>query len=186
MCTSAREGDSCDRERARLAFGLLPAAIIAVAIKIVGGLLFVALLVMPPATVRHLSRSPEAMAVRAPPPARSSLSGCSTAANGWRNPVPRNCGRERPDEPLVPSQFSPRAPKQVSPLAGEISPTCHPNVSQSSRSMSPNVATQCHHGSHPERSDAIKGRLRIRGLWPLQRRTMHGLGAARSPWSEMN
>lgn len=50
-------------ERARLAFGLLLAAIIAVAIKIVGVLLIVALLVIPPATVRHLSRSPEAMAV---------------------------------------------------------------------------------------------------------------------------
>ncbi len=41
-------------------------------------------------------------------------------------------------------------------LACEISPTYHPNVSQSSRSMSPNVATRFHHGSHPERSDAIR------------------------------
>ncbi len=37
-----------------------------------------------------------------------------------------------------------------------ISPTYHPNFSQSSRSISLNVATQCHHGSHPERSDAIR------------------------------
>ncbi|MCY4383991.1 MAG: metal ABC transporter permease [Nitrospinae bacterium] len=52
-------------ERASLAFGLLMAAIIAVAIKIVGVLLIVALLVIPPAAVRRLSRSPEGMAVRA-------------------------------------------------------------------------------------------------------------------------
>lgn len=52
-------------ERARLAFGLLMAAIIAVAIKIVGVLLIVALLVIPAAAVRRLTRSPEAMAVGA-------------------------------------------------------------------------------------------------------------------------
>ena len=52
-------------ERARLAFGLLMAAIIAVAIKIVGVLLIVALLVIPAAAVRRLSRSPEAMAAGA-------------------------------------------------------------------------------------------------------------------------
>ena len=48
-----------------LAFGHLLAAIIAVAIKIVGVLFTVALLVIPSAMVRLLSRSPEAMAVLA-------------------------------------------------------------------------------------------------------------------------
>ena len=52
-------------ERARLAFGLLMAAVIAVAIKIVGVLLIVALLVIPAATVRRFATSPENMAVGA-------------------------------------------------------------------------------------------------------------------------
>ena len=52
-------------ERARLAFGLLMAAVIAVAIKIVGVLLIVALLVIPAATVRRFASSPENMAVGA-------------------------------------------------------------------------------------------------------------------------
>ena len=52
-------------ERARLAFGLLVAAAIAVAIKIVGVLLIVALLVIPAATARRFASSPEKMAVGA-------------------------------------------------------------------------------------------------------------------------
>ena len=52
-------------ERARLVFGFLVAAIIAVAIKIVGVLLIVALLVIPAATVRRFASSPEIMAVGA-------------------------------------------------------------------------------------------------------------------------
>ena len=52
-------------ERARLLFGLLMAAVIAVAIKIVGVLLIVALLVIPAATVRRFASSPENMAVGA-------------------------------------------------------------------------------------------------------------------------
>ncbi len=51
--------------RARLAFGFLVAAIIAAAIKVVGILLIVALLVIPPATVRRFATSPERMAVGA-------------------------------------------------------------------------------------------------------------------------
>ncbi|MCY4487327.1 MAG: metal ABC transporter permease [Deltaproteobacteria bacterium] len=49
-------------ERARLVFGFLVAALIAVAVKIVGILLIVALLVIPPATVRRFASSPERMA----------------------------------------------------------------------------------------------------------------------------
>ena len=52
-------------ERARLVFGILVAAIIAVAIKIVGVLLIVALLVIPAATVRRFASSPEQMAAGA-------------------------------------------------------------------------------------------------------------------------
>ena len=52
-------------ERARLAFGILVAAVIAAAIKIVGVLLIVALLVIPAATVRRFASSPERMAAGA-------------------------------------------------------------------------------------------------------------------------
>ena len=52
-------------ERTRLMFGLLTATVIAVAIKIVGILLIVALLVIPPATARRFAASPEQMAALA-------------------------------------------------------------------------------------------------------------------------
>ena len=52
-------------ERARLVFGILVAALISVAVKIVGILLVVALLVIPPATVRRFASSPERMAAGA-------------------------------------------------------------------------------------------------------------------------
>ena len=52
-------------ERTRLVFGLLVAGIIAVAIKIVGVLLIVALLVIPAATVRRFASNPERMAAGA-------------------------------------------------------------------------------------------------------------------------
>ncbi|MCY4611127.1 MAG: metal ABC transporter permease [Gammaproteobacteria bacterium] len=63
-------------ERARLAFGLLVAAAIAVSIKIVGVLLIVALLVIPAATVRRFASSPEKMAVGA------TLAGIAAVAGG--------------------------------------------------------------------------------------------------------
>ena len=63
-------------ERTRLAFGFLVAAIIAVAIKIVGVLLIVALLVVPAATVRRFSSTPERMAVGA------ALAGVAAVAGG--------------------------------------------------------------------------------------------------------
>ena len=52
-------------ERARLLFGFLVAAVVAVAIKIVGVLLIVALLVIPAATVRRFAANPENMALSA-------------------------------------------------------------------------------------------------------------------------
>ena len=52
-------------DRARLIFGILLAAVIAAAIKIVGVLLIVALLIVPAATVRRFASSPEGMAVGA-------------------------------------------------------------------------------------------------------------------------
>ena len=52
-------------ERTRLIFGFLTATVIAVAIKIVGILLIVALLVIPPATARRFAVNPEQMAALA-------------------------------------------------------------------------------------------------------------------------
>lgn len=52
-------------ERARLIFGILLAAAIAAAIKIVGVLLIVAMLIVPAATVRRFASSPERMAAGA-------------------------------------------------------------------------------------------------------------------------
>ena len=52
-------------ELARLLFGLLVAAIIAIAIKIVGILLIVAMLIIPAAAARRFARNPELMAVGA-------------------------------------------------------------------------------------------------------------------------
>lgn len=49
-------------EHARLLFGFLVAALISVAVKVVGILLIVALLVIPPATARRFASSPERMA----------------------------------------------------------------------------------------------------------------------------
>ena len=52
-------------DRARLLYGILLAAVIAAAIKIVGVLLIVALLIIPAATVRRFASSPERMAAGA-------------------------------------------------------------------------------------------------------------------------
>lgn len=52
-------------DRTRLAFGILVAAVIAFAIKIVGILLIVALMIIPAATARRFASSPERMAVGA-------------------------------------------------------------------------------------------------------------------------
>ena len=52
-------------ERARLLFGFLVAAVVAVAIKIVGVLLIVALLVIPAASMRRFAANPENMALSA-------------------------------------------------------------------------------------------------------------------------
>ena len=60
---AAAEG--LDPERARLVFVLLLAAVIAVAMKIVGILLITALLIIPAAAARQVARSPETMAVLA-------------------------------------------------------------------------------------------------------------------------
>lgn len=51
--------------RARLVFGIFLAAVIAAAIKVVGVLLIVALLVIPAATARRFASSPEGMAIAA-------------------------------------------------------------------------------------------------------------------------
>ncbi|MDF1633915.1 metal ABC transporter permease [Mycoplana sp. MJR14] len=60
---AAAEG--LEPERARLAFMLLMAVVIAIAMKIVGILLITSLLIIPAATARRFSASPEVMAVMA-------------------------------------------------------------------------------------------------------------------------
>lgn len=57
--------ESLRPNRAKFLFGILVAAIIAVAIKIVGVLLIVALLVIPAATARRFATTPEIMAIGA-------------------------------------------------------------------------------------------------------------------------
>lgn len=52
-------------EWARVAYTLMLAGVIAIAMKVVGILLITSLLVIPAATARRLSRSPEQMAVAA-------------------------------------------------------------------------------------------------------------------------
>lgn len=71
---AAAEG--LEPERARLAFMLLMALVIAIAMKIVGILLITALLIIPAATARRFSASPEIMAVLA------SLLGAVAVAGG--------------------------------------------------------------------------------------------------------
>lgn len=63
----------------RLVFTLLLAALVAVAMKIVGVLLVVALLVIPAATARLFARTPEGMAVTA------SAAGCIAVAGGMQS-----------------------------------------------------------------------------------------------------
>jgi len=62
--------------RVRLAFMLLIALVIAVAVKLVGLLLVVSLLIVPAAAARRIAATPEAMAVLA------SLAGCVAVAGG--------------------------------------------------------------------------------------------------------
>ena len=59
------EAEGLQPERARLVFMLLMALVIAIAMKIVGILLITALLIIPAATARRFSASPESMAVLA-------------------------------------------------------------------------------------------------------------------------
>ena len=76
-------------ERARLAFGILVAAVIAAAIKIVGVLLIVALLVIPAATVRRFASSPERMAAGAAAAGIVAVVGdCSPRRSSTRRLVP--------------------------------------------------------------------------------------------------
>ena len=59
------EAEGLQPERARLAFMLLMALVIAIAMKVVGILLITSLLIIPAATARRFSTSPEIMAVLA-------------------------------------------------------------------------------------------------------------------------
>nr|WP_221240717.1 metal ABC transporter permease [Roseospira marina] len=59
------QAEGLNPERARIAFMLLMAVVIAIAMKIVGILLITALLIIPAATARRLASGPEAMALMA-------------------------------------------------------------------------------------------------------------------------
>lgn len=72
--------------RARLAFMLLIALIIAVSIKVVGVLLISSLLIIPAATARRFARSPEAMAVIASLVGALAVVGGLAASLNWDTP----------------------------------------------------------------------------------------------------
>lgn len=74
--TDLAEAEGLHPERSRIVFMILMATAIAVAIKIVGILLITALLIVPAATARRLSATPEQMAIRA------SLLGCIAVTAG--------------------------------------------------------------------------------------------------------
>jgi zinc transport system permease protein len=65
VSTEIAEAEGLRPERARIAFMLLMAAVIAIAMKVVGILLITALLVVPAATARRFAATPEAMAALA-------------------------------------------------------------------------------------------------------------------------
>jgi zinc transport system permease protein len=65
VSTELAEAEGLRPERARIAFMLLMAAVIAIAMKIVGILLITSLLIIPAATARRFSGTPEMMAVMA-------------------------------------------------------------------------------------------------------------------------
>ena len=73
-------------ERTRLLYGILVAAVIAGAIKVVGILLIVALLVIPAATARRFATSPERMAVGASLAGVLSVLGGLFASAEWDTP----------------------------------------------------------------------------------------------------
>ncbi|RCL01112.1 MAG: zinc transport system permease protein [Candidatus Tokpelaia sp. JSC188] len=65
ISTDLAQAEGLRPKRSRIIFKLLLAMIIAIAIKIVGILLITALLILPAATARHLSTTPEQMAILA-------------------------------------------------------------------------------------------------------------------------
>ncbi len=65
VSTELAEAEGLRPERARIAFMLLMAAVIAIAMKIVGILLITSLLIIPAATARRFAATPEQMAVMA-------------------------------------------------------------------------------------------------------------------------
>ena len=76
VSTEIAEAEGLRPQRARIAFMLLMAAVIAIAMKVVGILLITSLLIVPAATARRFAATPEAMAVLA------ALTGAVAAAGG--------------------------------------------------------------------------------------------------------
>jgi zinc transport system permease protein len=71
----------------RLAFTLLLAIVIAIAMKIVGVLLIVSMLIIPAATARRFAKSPEQMAVLAAITGALAVGGGLTASLHWNTPA---------------------------------------------------------------------------------------------------
>lgn len=80
------EAEGLRPERARLAFMLLMAAVIAIAMKVVGILLITALLIIPAATARRFATTPEQMAVIAAVLGAGSVIGGLFGSLRWDTP----------------------------------------------------------------------------------------------------
>nr|VFK38205.1 MAG: zinc transport system permease protein [Candidatus Kentron sp. SD]VFK43039.1 MAG: zinc transport system permease protein [Candidatus Kentron sp. SD]VFK78611.1 MAG: zinc transport system permease protein [Candidatus Kentron sp. SD] len=74
-------------KRMRLIFVLMVACVIAIGMKVVGILLIVSLLIIPAATARHVTRSPEWMAITAAFFGGASVIGGLTASLRWDTPA---------------------------------------------------------------------------------------------------
>lgn len=74
-------------ERVRFIFVLMMACVIAIGMKIVGVLLIVSLLIIPPATARHIARTPERMAIIAAVLGGISVIGGLSASLQWDIPT---------------------------------------------------------------------------------------------------
>ena len=81
------EAEGMQPERTRLAFMLLMALVIAIAMKIVGILLITSLLIIPAATARRLASTPEQMALIAAVIGVLSVAGGIQASLLWDTPA---------------------------------------------------------------------------------------------------
>jgi len=86
VSTEIAEAEGLRPERARIAFMLLMAAVIAIAMKVVGILLITSLLIIPAATARRFAATPEGMAVLAALIGAVAAVGGLAGSLGWDTP----------------------------------------------------------------------------------------------------